>query len=223
MAVLICTLQEFYDYIGPKIRNDVATITKQKKNELGLICEECKNKVNELDAAHKHGRSRKDIIKIVLDECERDGERYSIANLQKTIKTIKERHFPIEDNFRFLCSPCHRKYDAGEKNQRFDNMPKTKINTKYNVQDYAKPYQKEFELILSQNSDPKESLKELFKKYPDTEILSTELRRVYGNYYPDKTYTQTQIITNYLWHLARENFLKSSRRSYYILVDKTND
>ena len=125
MAQLICTFKEFNDYIGPKIRNDVATITKQKKSNLKSICESCKNK-SELDAAHKHGRSRKDIIKIVLDECETEDNRYIIQNLQKTIKAIKEQHFPIEDNFRFLCKTCHIQYDSQAKQTEIDNMQKTK-------------------------------------------------------------------------------------------------
>ena len=128
MAQLICTFKEFNDWIGPRVRNDVATITKQKKNKLGLICESCKNKVDELDAAHKHGRSRKDIIKIVLDECETEDNRYIIHNLQKTIKAIKEQHFPIEDNFRFLCRTCHIQYRSQSKQTEIDNMQKTERN-----------------------------------------------------------------------------------------------
>ena len=34
MPGISCTLDEFYSIIGPKIRNDVATVTKQKKNQL---------------------------------------------------------------------------------------------------------------------------------------------------------------------------------------------
>ena len=66
MAELSCILEEFYNIIGPRIKNDVAAITKKKKNQLGLICQHCNKKVKELDAAHKHDSSRRDIIKKFL-------------------------------------------------------------------------------------------------------------------------------------------------------------
>ncbi len=223
MAQLICTLKEFNDYIGPRIRNDVATITKQKKSKSKYICESCKNKVDELDAAHKHGRSRKDIIKIVLDECEIEDNRYIIHNLQKTIKAIKEQHFPIEDNFRFLCRPCHIQYDSQAKQTEIDNMQKTELINNYHTQDYNNEYQKEFELLLSQNLNLRECLRKLFLRFPDTVISSTGLRRIYGKHYPNATRTQTQKVTNYLWELTNyKNFFESPSRSLYKLAKKIN-
>ena len=67
MASFTGELQDFYELVGPKITNDIQNLTKKKKMELGYICEFCHEK-NELDAAHKHGRSRRDIIKKVLEE-----------------------------------------------------------------------------------------------------------------------------------------------------------
>ena len=223
MAQLICTFKEFNDCIGPKIRNDVATITKQKNSKLKSICESCKNK-SELDTVHKHGRSRKNIIRIVLNECETEDDRYIIQDLQNTIKAIKEQHFPIEDNFRFLCRPCHIQYDSQAKQTEIANIQKTELINNYHTQDYNNEYQKEFELLLSQNLNLRECLKKLFLRFPDTIISSTELRRVYGKHYPNATRTQTQKITNYLWELTNyENFLESPSRSLYKLAYSNNE
>ena len=224
MAQLICSLKKFNDYIGPKIKNDVVTITKQEKNKIGLICQECKSKVDELDAAHKHGRSRKDIIKMVLDEYKTEDKRYVIPNLQKTINAIRERHFSIENNFRFLCKVCHTKYDNQVKPIGIGNMQKTKLPERHHAQDFGNEYQKEFDLILSQNTSLRECLRELFSRFPDTEISSTELRRVYAKHYLGATDSQTQKVTNYLWELANyEHFLKSTGRTLYKLANKTNE
>jgi len=34
-------IQDFHNFIGPKIRNDIATITKNKKKSLGYVCQKC--------------------------------------------------------------------------------------------------------------------------------------------------------------------------------------
>jgi hypothetical protein len=109
MANLNCSLEEFYNIIGPRIKNDVAAVTKQKKNQLGLICKHCNTKVNELDAAHKHDSSRREIIKTILNEYESEGK-YSIPDLQTVLDKIKDHH-KTNDVFIFLCKECHRKYD----------------------------------------------------------------------------------------------------------------
>ncbi len=220
MAQLICSLKKFNDYIGPKIKNDVVTITKQEKNKIGLICQECKSKVDELDAAHKHGRSRKDIIKMVLDEYETEDKRYVIPNLQKTIKIIRERYFPIENNFRFLCKVCHTKYDNQVKPIGTGNMQKTKLPERHHAQDFGNEYQKEFDLILSQNTSLRGCLRELFSRFPDTEISTTKLREIYKKNYPN---ANTQKVTDYVWNLAKENFLESTSWSLYRLVKREND
>jgi len=111
MAKFVGGLQDFYVLVGPKIRNDVASITKKKKNELNNICQKC-NEQRELDAAHIHGRSRKDIIKIVLENYKSDDGKFSIPNLHNVIEEIKAEHIPIEKNFYFLCKKCHREYDS---------------------------------------------------------------------------------------------------------------
>ena len=114
MAKFEGSLDDFHILVGPKIRNDVATITKKTKNELNSICQHCSEK-RELDAAHIHGRSRKDIIKIVLEPYKIDDDTYSVPNLHKIITEIKVEHLPVRDNFYFLCKECHKKYDDSNK------------------------------------------------------------------------------------------------------------
>lgn len=60
---MICTLQEFTRFVDPKVRNNIAIMTKQYKSRLGSKCQKC-SQSDELDAAHKHGKSRKDIINL---------------------------------------------------------------------------------------------------------------------------------------------------------------
>ncbi|MEM0473396.1 MAG: hypothetical protein QXF88_01590 [Candidatus Aenigmatarchaeota archaeon] len=62
MAELLCSISEFNKYIGPRIRNRIQSLTKKRKKELDYICQLCKKK-KEIEAAHKIGKSRKDIIK----------------------------------------------------------------------------------------------------------------------------------------------------------------
>jgi len=67
LAQLICTFKEFGDFVGPRVRNDVASLTKGYKDKLGYKCQQCGEK-KELDAAHRHESSRKIIIKGVLEK-----------------------------------------------------------------------------------------------------------------------------------------------------------
>ena len=110
MAEIICSLEEFYNIIGPKVRNDVQSVTKQKKKELHSTCQHCNNEVKELDAAHKHGSSRKDIIESVLAKYKSEEGKYHIQDLNKVLDIIKEHH-KSNDVFFFLCKSCHQKYD----------------------------------------------------------------------------------------------------------------
>ena len=83
MAEIICSFEEFRKIIGPKVRNDVQSITKQKKKKLYLTCQHCNNKVAELEAAHKHESSRNDIIESVLAEYKSEEGKYNIQDLNK--------------------------------------------------------------------------------------------------------------------------------------------
>ena len=110
MAEIICSFEEFCNIIGPKVRNDVASVTKRKKEKLYLTCQHCNNKVAELEAAHKHGSSRNDIIESVLAKYKSEEGKYNIQDLNKVLNIIKEYH-KSNDVFFFLCKSCHHKYD----------------------------------------------------------------------------------------------------------------
>lgn len=217
-AQLSCTLEDFYKFIGPKIRNDVASITKSKKNELKLICQECNAKSSELDAAHKRGRSRKNIIKIVLDDCESEDNKYLIPNLQKLIERIRKAHLPIEDNFRFLCKSCHKKYDDTEVIETVNTGQRTQTNKSNSQNVIMEDYQNSFTELISKNKSLVDCLKELFLQYPHRDITTTKLRRIYETCYPNQN---SQKIPDYMWNLANEGFLESTGRSLYKLANKS--
>lgn len=46
MAKLTCTLKEFTYFIDPRIRNNVASMTKQSITERNYICMHCRKKRN---------------------------------------------------------------------------------------------------------------------------------------------------------------------------------
>ncbi len=111
MASFTGELQDFYDIVLPKIRNSIASMTKKKKIELGYLCQHC-NQKNELDSAHKEGRTLRDIVKNVLEHYKSENDMYVVPDLYQLILKIKGEHIPIENNFWFLCKTCHRKYDG---------------------------------------------------------------------------------------------------------------
>ena len=112
---MICTSKEFMDLVGPKVINSIPAMTKKSKIQLEYKCQKC-NEKKELDAAHKHGSSRRDIIKKVLLNYKIGNDQYEIEDLQKIINEIKDAHLPIEEHFIFLCKVCHREYDSWTKN-----------------------------------------------------------------------------------------------------------
>lgn len=52
---------------------------------------------------------------MILNDYETENEKYIIPNLQNLFERIKKEHYPLENNFRFLCKPCHDEYDKSEK------------------------------------------------------------------------------------------------------------
>lgn len=110
MATFIGTEKEFSTLIGPRMRNKVQSLTKDAKRATGNVCQHCGKKMPELDAAHVHGRERKEIIHSVLEKY-RDGDTYSV-DLQRFEQEFVDAHYPIEKTFLFLCKECHSKYDA---------------------------------------------------------------------------------------------------------------
>ena len=187
MAQLTCTLEEFHNIVGPRVRNDVATVTKQKKNQLGLICQHCNNKVDELDAAHKHDSSRKDIIKSVLDDYESEDGKYLIPNLQKVLDRIKEQH-KSDNVFFFLCKECHRKYDNSNKIETSkENSSKRIVN---NAHDLKQVILKLFKANL--------------KKFYTPSMMYEIIQERDTKYYADT-----------LWGLWKQGFLAHPQRGYY--------
>lgn len=110
MATFIGTEDEFNIFIGPRMRNKVQSLTKKAKNVANNICQHCENSFAELEAAHVHGRERRDIIRSVLEEY-RDGDFFNV-DLQEFEQKFVNAHYPIEETFLFLCRDCHAKYDA---------------------------------------------------------------------------------------------------------------
>ncbi len=195
MAQLSCALDEFYNMIGPKIRNDVAIVTKQKKNQLGLICQHCGNKVKELDAAHKHDSSRKEIIKSVLDDCETEDGKYLIPNLQKIIDKIKDQH-KSNDIFFFLCKTCHTKYDNSNKIQKSKENISKGIDT-------------------SDSYDLKQVILTLFKKNPSKFYTPKNMFKIIQQ-------RDTKYYADTLWGLWKQEYLIHPQRGYYQWNQETN-
>ena len=110
MATFIGTEDEFNTFIGPRMRNKIPPLTRAAKAAANNICQHCGRKVAELDAAHVHGRERKEIIHSVLEKY-RAGDSYSV-NLQTFEREFVNAHYPIEETFLFLCKDCHNDYDA---------------------------------------------------------------------------------------------------------------
>lgn len=110
MATFIGTEKEFNDYIGPRVRNKIQTLTKKTKTKRGNVCQHCGKKVKELDAAHIHGRERKTIINELLQPY-RSEDIYKV-NLASFERSLMEAHQPVEKVFLFLCQECHVAYDS---------------------------------------------------------------------------------------------------------------
>ena len=165
MAKITCNLKEFNSFVGPKVRNNVATITKNFKISLGYKCQHC-NEKNELDAAHKHESTRKDIINSVLDKYKTSNGMYYIADLQKVIEEINDAHLPLENHFIFLCKSCHRQYDSQprELNNNENKFKKSKQNSSLvphnaiEIKRYSKSNKK---LTNADNNGVEENLSEI--------------------------------------------------------------
>ena len=100
--------KEFNKYLGPHFRNLVQRITKSYKLQIGQ-CEKCGEKNKQLDAAHVHGKERKEIINSILkDFTVRDSME---INLNVFEERFIEAHNPIKSAIKILCKECHREYD----------------------------------------------------------------------------------------------------------------
>lgn len=109
MAEFKGEFRDFEKFIGPRLRNIVQTsISKKYKKSFGK-CEgkECENTTN-LEAAHVHGKGRKELLKIAYDQNLLDNK---IIDLKKFEESFINLHYPLEANFKILCKSCHKSYD----------------------------------------------------------------------------------------------------------------
>jgi hypothetical protein len=117
--------RDYHFHIGPSIRNRIQAITKHRRvgpllpdgRRLGLPCAnhpDCSN-IGPLDAAHKIGRSRPDIIEEVLTEYLIPGTNIVECNLAEVFQKIEAAHRDFDQVFNFICRECHKKQTAEEK------------------------------------------------------------------------------------------------------------
>jgi len=109
MARFKGTIQEFYKFIEPRIRNVINTFAKMERLKHKGICQHC-NDHSELQSTHIHGRERRAIIDQVLSRFNSDG--LIDCDLVDVENRILNAHNPISETFLFLCHKCHRIYDA---------------------------------------------------------------------------------------------------------------
>ncbi|MDA9267532.1 hypothetical protein N9P66_04080 [Salibacteraceae bacterium] len=104
----IGTKEDFNKYLSGYCRNLVQKITKAYKLQIGQ-CEKCEEKNKQLDAAHVHGKERREIINSILkDFTMRDSME---INLNVFEERFIEAHRPIKSVIKILCKECHREYD----------------------------------------------------------------------------------------------------------------
>ena len=108
MAEFHGTREALKRYIGPYLRNIVQQLTKRHKTSVGA-CQHC-GAIEALDAAHIHGRSRTEIIDLLIDTKEADG--LLRVNLREFEEAFKLEHDPLEKAILVLCKNCHSKYDS---------------------------------------------------------------------------------------------------------------
>lgn len=120
MARFNGTVQDFHQYLGPRLRNVINLAAAAQRKLCGGICQECGQKA-ELQSAHIHGRGRRVLIESVLADYVQTGGLVD-CDLEEAERRIIAAHMPIEETFRFLCHPCHVAYDAGTRERKERNV-----------------------------------------------------------------------------------------------------
>ena len=110
MLKLSCTIEEFYQFIGPRIKCDILAINKLKKEELNFICEHCNKKSDKLDTVYKHNVTRKKVIQKILTNNLITKKKIDIQNLKKILDEIK-KEYKSNKVLIYLCQNCHSNYD----------------------------------------------------------------------------------------------------------------
>ena len=108
MAEYSGEFKNFEKFIGPRLRNIVQTsISRKYKRQLGKCeGENCTN-IEKLEAAHIHGKGRKELLKIAYDKNLVEDK----IDLKKFEEDFIQLHYPLNENFKILCKSCHNKYD----------------------------------------------------------------------------------------------------------------
>ena len=110
MAQFDGTIAEFHRHLGPRIRNAVNLFARVGRLACGGVCQECGRSEQVLDSAHVTGRGRRKIIDEVLAAHTVAGHvRCDLAAVERQVIAA---HGGAETSFRYLCKPCHRRYDA---------------------------------------------------------------------------------------------------------------
>lgn len=109
MGSIRCTVKEYNRFVGPRIRNSIQNLTRPRKRQLRGVCELCHRRARELDAAHKTGKSRVQVIARVLREFQLDDGTVK-GDLQVIESRILADHLPVDKTMLMLCRKCHRTY-----------------------------------------------------------------------------------------------------------------
>lgn len=111
MEIMFSDIQELHHFIGPFLRNKIQSKTKKFKREIDVKCQNpncIENDYEYLDAAHKHGYGRREMIEKELNK-HKTPVGYTITDLDAFIDSIIEKS--NREIFIFLCRKCHVKYD----------------------------------------------------------------------------------------------------------------
>ncbi len=108
MALFIGTWEEFKEYLNDYVKNKVPALTRKYKTGKCQLCQ-C-NKAT--DAAHRHEHDRLTLIRESFDTaCIQKNHNQHIIDMKAFATHSKSLH-SNPDMYYFLCSKCHRLFDA---------------------------------------------------------------------------------------------------------------
>ncbi len=110
MAQFTGDYKTFYKFVSGYARNKTLALTRPYKSG-GCAC--CGNTNAEIQAAHKRGFERSELVRKCFDAAilESEGDNH-VIDLDKFETDFIEFTSNIS-NFHFLCEDCHKLYDAG--------------------------------------------------------------------------------------------------------------
>jgi len=113
MASFVGSFDDFTKYISPRARNVVNSITRNYKTMISH-CERCDSTSKTLEAAHKIGMERTEIIRKILQKFTFEG--IITVDLDIFESLFLQAHNPIEEVILVLCRDCHLIYDSQNEN-----------------------------------------------------------------------------------------------------------